>query len=70
MSRKLVCELVALFLLTTTYVSNFISDAYGDEVTLGQLPGVRLNADWFRYVNLRFGLAIDIPLQGTRPLAA
>jgi hypothetical protein len=40
--------------------------AHAEEVTLAQLSGARINADWFRYVNLRFGLAVDIPTKGYR----
>ena len=38
----------------------------GGEVPLAALPGKRIDRDWFRYVNPRFGLAIDIPARGYR----
>jgi hypothetical protein len=38
----------------------------GGEVPLADLPGKRIDKDWFRYRNTRFGLAIDIPARGYR----
>jgi hypothetical protein len=38
----------------------------GGEVPLADLPGKRIDRDWFRYTNTRFGLAIDIPARGYR----
>lgn len=38
----------------------------GGEVALSDLSGARINSHWFRYVNSRFGLAIDIPTKGYR----
>jgi hypothetical protein len=38
----------------------------GGELPLADLSGKRIDADWFRYTNLRFGLAIDIPARGYR----
>ena len=35
--------------------------AFGDEISLRQLSGPRIDADWFRYMNSRFGVAVDIP---------
>jgi hypothetical protein len=42
------------------------SRAYSDEVSLAQLPGARIDSKWFRYLNSRFGVAIDIPTIGYR----
>jgi hypothetical protein len=38
----------------------------GGELPLADLPGKRIDRDWFRYTNPRFGLAIDIPARGYR----
>lgn len=38
----------------------------GGEVPLAALSGKRIDKDWFRYFNDRFGLAIDIPTRGYR----
>ena len=38
----------------------------GGEVPLADLPGKRIDSDWFRYTNRRFGLPIDIPARGYR----
>ena len=38
----------------------------GEEVSLKQLSGAPIDSKWFRYVNLRFGLAVDIPTRGYR----
>ena len=38
----------------------------GGEVPLSRLSGKRIDRDWFRYENGRFGLAIDIPARGYR----
>src|SRR5215213_5850094 len=38
----------------------------GGELPLADLPGKRIDSDWFRYTNPRFGLAIDIPARGYR----
>lgn len=38
----------------------------GGELPLADLPGKRIDGDWFRYSNPRFGLAIDIPARGYR----
>ena len=35
-------------------------------MTLSDLSGARINSHWFRYVNERFELAIDIPTKGYR----
>ena len=40
--------------------------AIADVVTLSQLPGARINSEWFRYINSRFGLAVDMPARGYR----
>ena len=44
----------------------FTSKAVAEEVALDQLPGTRIDADWFRYANRKAGVAIDIPTQGFR----
>jgi hypothetical protein len=36
--------------------------AFADEVSIRDLSGARIDSNWFRYINLRFGLAVDIPL--------
>ena len=38
----------------------------GGQVPLSALSGKRIDRDWFRYTNPRFGLAIDIPARGYR----
>ena len=38
----------------------------GGQVPLSALSGKRIDKDWFRYTNGRFGLAIDIPTRGYR----
>src|SRR5687767_6406294 len=38
----------------------------GGQVPLSALSGKRIDKDWFRYTNGRFGLAIDIPARGYR----
>jgi hypothetical protein len=38
----------------------------GGYVSLADLSGKRIDRDWFRYRNTRFGLAIDIPTKGYR----
>ncbi len=43
-----------------------VSTATAEEVALAQLPGARLDADWFRYTDLKSGVAIDIPAHGYR----
>ena len=40
--------------------------AYCDEVSLRQLSGARIDGDWFRYINSRFGVAVDIPTKHFR----
>ena len=37
-----------------------------EEVSISQLSGARIDSNWFRYINLRFGVAIDVPSQGYR----
>jgi hypothetical protein len=59
-------DLIILLLFAAIHNPVFISSAYADEVTLAQLSGARIDANWFRYVNLRFGLAVDIPTKGYR----
>ena len=44
----------------------FTSKAVAEEVALDQLPGTRIDADWFRYANRKAGVAIDIPTRGFR----
>lgn len=38
----------------------------GGELPLAKLSGKRIDGNWFRYSNPRFGLAIDIPARGYR----
>ena len=38
--------------------------ARGEEVPLSRLSGAKIDSQWFRYLNRRFGLAIGIPMQG------
>jgi hypothetical protein len=52
--------------LTILVLLLFQSAANADEVLLSQLSGARIDSNWFRYVNSRFGVAIDIPTQGYR----
>ena len=40
------------------------SATFAEEVSLSQLPGARIDSNWFRYINSRFGVAIDIPTRG------
>jgi hypothetical protein len=42
------------------------SKAMAEEVALEQLPGARIDANWFRYANRKAGVAIDIPTNGFR----
>ena len=42
------------------------SAAYAEEVSLSQLSGAQIDSNWFRYINPRFGVAIDIPTRGYR----
>jgi len=44
----------------------FTCAAIAEEVSLDQLPGARIDANWFRYVNRKAGVAIDIPTKGFR----
>jgi hypothetical protein len=41
-----------------------LQEIRADEVPLRALSGAKIDANWFRYVNLRFGLAVDIPTKG------
>jgi hypothetical protein len=54
------------FLIALALVQIAITNAVADEVSLDQLPGARIDANWFRYINSRFGVAVDIPSQGYR----
>lgn len=56
---------VAIYLTLPTFHS-FQSVAYADEVSLSELTGAQINSNWFRYINPRFGIAIDIPARGYR----
>jgi hypothetical protein len=38
----------------------FGQQAFADEVSIRDLSGARIDANWFRYINLRFGLAVTI----------
>jgi hypothetical protein len=38
----------------------------GGDVSLAGLSGERIDRNWFRYVNGRFGMAVDIPAHGYR----
>jgi hypothetical protein len=42
----------------------FTSRAMAEEVSLDQLPGARIDGNWFRYANRKAGVAIDIPAKG------
>jgi hypothetical protein len=66
MSTKLARHLMVSLLFITIQAPVFISSTFANEVTLAQLPGSRINANWFRYINPRFGLAVDIPTKGYR----
>jgi len=44
----------------------FASTAMADDVALDQLPGQRIDSDWFRYADAKAGVAIDIPTRGYR----
>ena len=57
--------LFRLIVLTLTLLL-IQSRAFSKEIMLSQLSGARIDANWFRYTNLRFGAAIDIPSQGYR----
>jgi hypothetical protein len=46
--------------------STFTSKATAEEVSLEQLPGGRIDDNWFRYANRKAGVAIDIPTKGFR----
>jgi hypothetical protein len=50
---------IALLVLLT-------APAYSDEISLRQLSGARIDADWFRYINSRFGVAVDTPARRYR----
>jgi hypothetical protein len=50
--------------LSVALVVLLIASAYGDEVSLHELSGARIDANWFRYINWRFGVADDIPAKG------
>src|SRR5262245_41671861 len=63
---KFTCDLIISLLFTAIHDPVFISSAYADQVMLAQLPGARIDANWFRYINSRFGLAVDIPTKGYR----
>jgi hypothetical protein len=40
-------------------------DAASQEtVTIEELPGRRIDADWYRYVNARYGVGVDLPALG------
>jgi hypothetical protein len=36
------------------------------EVSVDKLSGARIDANWFRYINRRFGVAVDLPIHGYR----
>jgi hypothetical protein len=55
-----------LFLLSLLAFSCFGAKAKAEDITLKQLSGARIDSNWFRYFNSRFGLAIDIPTKGYR----
>lgn len=61
-----IAEIALAILLTAPGFVSFQSVAYADDVSLSQLSGARINSDWFRYINSRFGVAIDIPTRGYR----
>ena len=52
--------------LSVALVVLLTAPAFGDEVSLRQLSGARIDADWFRYINSRFGVADDVPAKGYR----
>jgi len=63
----MICRVVPVMILfLIASAGGLTSPAYADEATLAQLTGTRINTDWFRYVNPRFGLAVDIPTKGYR----
>jgi hypothetical protein len=41
-------------------------EARADNVSAAELCGARLNANWCRYINGRYGTAADIPAKGYR----
>lgn len=45
---------------------SFTYQAMAEEVSLDQLPGAPIDANWFRYANRKAGVAIDIPAKGFR----
>ena len=53
-------------LLVMGAASTFTFRATAEELSLEQLPGARIDANWFRYANRKAGVAIDIPTQGFR----
>ena len=53
-------------LLIIGAISVLESSSRAEEVSLSNLSGAKIDNQWFRYVNRRFGLAIDIPTQGYR----
>jgi len=55
-----------LFLSSLLALSCYGVQAKAEDVTLKQLSGARIDSNWFRYLNSRFGLAIDIPTKGYR----
>lgn len=54
---------LVLALLASLFVATAV---HSEEVSLADLPGRKIDANWFRYTNMRFGLAIDIPMRGYR----
>ncbi len=53
-------------LLVMGAASTFTFRAAAEELSLEQLPGARIDANWFRYANRKAGVAIDIPTKGFR----
>ena len=53
-------------LLVMGAASTFTFRATAEELSLEQLPGARIDANWFRYANRKAGVAIDIPTKGFR----
>ena len=53
-------------LLSLALLALLTAPAYCDEVSLRQLSGARIDGDWFRYINSRFGVAVDIPTKHFR----
>jgi len=53
-------------LLVMGAASTFTFRAAAEELSLEQLPGGRIDANWFRYANRKAGVAIDIPTKGFR----